>query len=96
MSAVRDGSNTLTGWTLNPGGTLYRSIGWPVGVLQVDLTHGYDRCPPDLLPVIALAAQQRDPSVSSTRVGEVAVTYRDGSPSLRLAVDAYAAWSGIA
>lgn len=38
-------------------GVLKRPYGWPCGVLEVDLTHGYDECPTDLLPAIAELAR---------------------------------------
>lgn len=97
VAAVRNGSDTLADWSMYPGGMLYRRQGWPVGVLQVDLTHGFSACPPALLPVIAFAAQWRDPAVGSARVGGVAVTYRDGLVALEFGPLArYAAWPGIA
>lgn len=56
---VRDVSGdeplVLTGWRKSRSGILFRAAGWPCGfeTVEVDMTHGYNQCPPDLLPVIA-------------------------------------------
>lgn len=55
ISAIRDvtsGSTVLTDWRRMSAG-VYRSTGWPIGTLEVDITHGYEATPKDLLPVIA-------------------------------------------
>jgi hypothetical protein len=66
-----------TDWTLEDG-YLFRAVGWS-GTYQVTLTHGYDSCPVDLLPVLAgratNAARRRDPSVASTTVGQIQTSY---------------------
>lgn len=55
--------------------------GWfPCGFqsVEVDITHGYDECPPDLVPLIANACQRinTDPTVASQGAGPFTVTYR--------------------
>lgn len=57
VSDVRDVSGDspveMTGWRLSTAQTLTRTC-WPVGasVLEVDLDHGWEHLPPDLLPVL--------------------------------------------
>jgi hypothetical protein len=85
-------------------GVLWRPTCWPVGRIEVDLTHGYDSLPKDLLPVIASrarnAANPRDPSVASRTVGQVAESYRDAGGSSTATVDPvvarYAVPAGVA
>lgn len=52
---------------------------WPHGYerVEVDMTHGYEQCPADLLPVIAQYAlgARRDYSVQSVRVDDSSVSY---------------------
>lgn len=105
VTAVRDvttGSDVVSGWTRS-GGYLYRSRGFPAGVLEVDLTHGYAFTPPDLLPVIADYARRvgdpRDPGVASRSVGQVSESYRtDGATSTTVtpALARYAVPAGVA
>ena len=38
-------------WSAIPYG-IYRYAGWPTGVVEVDLVHGFDDTPLDLLPVL--------------------------------------------
>lgn len=38
---------------------LYRHCGWPCGVIEVDVTHGYSDTPADLLPALADVARGR-------------------------------------
>jgi hypothetical protein len=80
----------LTGFTLRSGG-LWRSQGWPCGMIEVDLTHGFETCPLDLLPVIAARASgaisSRDPLLAgmswTTGQRSGSETYRDpGSASM--------------
>lgn len=72
VTAVRDVTTTplvLTGWGRSSSGSLYRAFGWPSGVLEVDLEHGFDETPPELLPILASRARQasnpRDPSLAA-------------------------------
>jgi len=58
--AVRDADNgrELTDWRFSRAGTLARKAGvWPE-VIEVELTHGYEKCPEDLLPIIAERSQR--------------------------------------
>lgn len=62
VDEVRDVSGAtpavMTGWRLTQAQTLTRSC-WPIGgsVLEVDLDHGHDDVPQDLLPVVAALCQ---------------------------------------
>jgi hypothetical protein len=89
----------LTGWrgtaTLRfRAGIVGRPMcGWPRGALEVDITHGYDRCPPELLPVIAAACRSMASdarTVQSENSGPFSVTYRAPSGDLDPAVARYA------
>lgn len=71
VTAVRYGLVTYVGdWTLLPDG-LYRRSGWPVGVIEVDLIHGYDATPAELLPVIV---QRVKSSTIATNVSQRSTT----------------------
>lgn len=106
VTAVRDvttGSEVLTGWSRMSGG-LYRRTGWPAGVLEVDLTHGYDTTPLDLLPILAARTTSvmdpRDMSVASYSVnrgpfGE-SKTYREGASGMDPVIARYAVPAGVA
>lgn len=56
-----------------------RSSYWPCGyeAVEVDMTHGYTTCPPDLLPVIAQCAvlARRDTTVRTVAVDDASTTY---------------------
>jgi hypothetical protein len=104
VAAVRDVTGVteiLTSWVRMSGG-LYRRTGWPVGTLEVDLTHGYTETPLDLLPVVAdyvrAANNPRDVSVASRSVGQVSETYRDtgGTGTVHPTVARYAVPGGVA
>lgn len=85
VSAVRDVTDpdfpvTVTGWAKSRSkAVLYRRRGWPCGfeALEVDLVHGYEECPPELLPVIAERCQVSgvNRSVSQEQSGQEMVTY---------------------
>lgn len=49
----------ITDWFQTGGATLVRDAGWPCreSAIEVDVTHGYSACPPDLFPVIAELCQ---------------------------------------
>lgn len=80
VTAVRDVTNTpvdLDGYRIHAtdefrAGILDRPYGWPCGVLEVDLTHGYTECPPDLLPALAEMARL------SRTAGELITVSADG------------------
>ena len=57
--------------------------------VEVDMTHGYAECPPDLLPLIASACQRirLDSTVASQGAGPFSVTFRDFDGSARPSVD---------
>jgi hypothetical protein len=105
ISAVRDLSTgspvSVSGW-VQLGSQLYLSrFGWSVGVVEVDVTHGYASTPLDLYPVVAAraAAAPRPPGVSqsSTSVGPFSEsqTFRAGAVSDPV-VARYALLAGVA
>ena len=54
---------------------------WPYGfgTIEVDFTHGYESCPPDLLPVIAsIATSQRLVAIRSPRMDQPGERVPDG------------------
>lgn len=60
--AHRPSGTLLAGWDWSPTGILTRPGGWPTGprALTVDLTHGHDEAPAELVGLIAeLAAATR-------------------------------------
>lgn len=97
VNAVRvDGVPLTDGWVLQPDGLLRRTgWWWQSGVVEVDVTHGYETVPPDLLPVIAsrAASYRTDRTVSRRQqvMGpyQENVTYRDGGDSSESAVLRY-------
>jgi hypothetical protein len=101
IGAVRDPDGvTVTGWTKMAAG-IYRKAGWSVGIMAVDLTHGYDAVPADLLPVlvqrvkaglVASNVSQRSSTVGPFGESE---TYRDGVVADPVVAD-YAVYAGIA
>jgi hypothetical protein len=87
ISEIRDVSGdtpeTLTGWTDRGFGILLRTS-WPSDhMLEVDVVHGYEACPPELWPVIAryVQAAQTKSTVSQTSLGDFSESYRTGSVS---------------
>lgn len=87
VSAVRYGGVTYTSsWTVTPSGLLRTGGYWPMGPIEVDLTHGYAKTPLDLLPVIVdyvrNASNPRDPSIATQAVGQVSVGYREAPAML--------------
>lgn len=87
VNEVRDMSGAepiiLDGVTSSTSGILYRAAGWPSGFrnIEVDITHGYDVCPPDLLPLIASLASTAgiDPTVAEQSAGLFRVKHTDPS-----------------
>jgi hypothetical protein len=57
--------------------------------VEVDMTHGYTQCPPELLPLIANACQRilLDPTVASQGAGPFTVTFRDVDGATQAVVD---------
>ena len=84
VTAVRDTSGdtpeVLTGWTDRGSGILLKSY-WPVGhMLEVDLVHGYEICPPELLPVIAHRVQASRSPGANVRLGSLSIGGDPGTP----------------
>lgn len=69
-----DTPRVLTGWRKSQRGMLSRARGWPRGfeAIEVDVVHGYDSCPPELLPVIAERTSRR---VMQESLGSRSVSY---------------------
>jgi hypothetical protein len=84
VSAVRDTSGDtpvdIADYRWSKSGILYRFGGWPCGfqAVEVDVVHGYDSCPPELLPVVAGRAQASaiNWNVASRAIGPFSETYR--------------------
>lgn len=60
VTAVRNAEDgtVLDGWRLSASsGVLTRKAGWPE-TIEVDLTHGYAKCPAELVSVVADRAQR--------------------------------------
>lgn len=108
VTAVRDVSTdtpvVLLGWTRFGSALVRPWVGWPDAELEVDLRHGLDATPADLLPLIATRARSssgRDPSVQqvTTTRGPFteSTTYRaDGVGQLDPAIARYALLPGLA
>lgn len=75
---TRDDTTVLDGWRLAPSGILYRASRWPVGLIEVDLSHGYAACPESLYAVVAERAQfmRRDRSVGQESLGSRSISIR--------------------
>lgn len=104
VSAVRyigETTQPLVGWRRTKGGLFHRGW-WPMGLLEIDMTHGFTETPQDLLPVIAEYARNvvnpRDPSLVLHTVGQVTQTYRNTEAlnSLHPALARYAIPGGVA
>ena len=78
VTEVRDADTgaVIEGWRARPNGVLRRRGGvWPA-VIEVDLTHGYEACPDELLPVVAERAQRgRAGLVRQENIGARSVSY---------------------
>jgi hypothetical protein len=58
VDEVRSEDGTvLTGWKWRQNGVLRYKSGWP-DVIEVDLVHGYTKCPDELVAVVAERAQR--------------------------------------
>lgn len=73
IAEVRDVSNpaapvVLTGWRLIPGAMLLRDS-WPCGdaVVEVDMVHGHETTPPQLLELVAALAQAAQTNVTTAK-----------------------------
>lgn len=83
-------SQVVTGWypSATPqfkAGRITHGWSWPWwGALEVDVVHGYESCPADLLPVVAYVASELRSGhpvgqVSRSSVGSVSMDYNQGS-----------------
>lgn len=78
VTAVRDVSGSspvaLSGWRWSQGGMLSLESGFPAGfrAIEVDLVHGFELCPADLLPVIADRTKRR---VMQESLGSRSITF---------------------
>lgn len=75
-------------------GVLDRPAGWPTdGVVEVDIVHGFDQCPPDLLSAVAewvQAVSKRTGGLGSRTLGDLSESYRSSlTAESRAAVEAY-------
>lgn len=85
VTAVRDVSDpdnpvTLDGWSTAKtprfiAGCLRRSSPWPCADIEVDIVHGYDGCPADLLRAAAALCQDArvDKATGSVRLGSLSI-----------------------
>lgn len=57
-------------------GVLERPGGWPYGVVEVDMVHGYSACPAELLPAIVARAQAMrvDAGQGAVRLGSLSIS----------------------
>lgn len=83
---TRDTPTVLTGWQMSAAGMLSRPGGWPWGLsaVEVDCTHGYESCPPELLPTVV---ERMDRRVMQESLGSRSVSYApdDGGSAAVLA-----------
>lgn len=70
---------------------------WPCGILEFDIVHGYESCPPALLPAIAEMARMQSPTstgnargdLAQRTLGDLSETYRALSTASQEALAAY-------
>lgn len=100
VTEVRDESGTIVPTWILTGETeaiLKGSYWCPDEIYEVDVTHGYNDLPKDLLPELAAMCSSilRDSTVASESAGPFSVAYRNqllaGSATLR----AYSIYSGV-
>lgn len=72
----------LDDYTFSDSGILYRAAGWPAGFrnLEVVMVHGYDECPPELLPVVAAHARAAKSATggADVRLGSLSISPASG------------------
>lgn len=75
---VRSGGKTVGGWALTGESEAMLEGCWPAGVYEVDVVHGYENVPADLLGEIAKAcvAFRTDSSLASWSSGPFSATLR--------------------
>lgn len=76
----------LTGWRWSEAGMLTGAFPAGLRAIEVTLTHGYDTCPADLLPVVADRTRRR---VMAESLGARSVTYGTESNHLLDSVAAH-------
>jgi membrane protein YdbS with pleckstrin-like domain len=81
VTSVTIGGVAVVDYELGAAPMLYRRRGWPYGVVEVTLTHGYPTVPAGLLPVIAARCQR-------ARV-DATVTQRSETVGARTSSEAY-------
>lgn len=101
VTAVRDVTDpanpiTLVDWSAAKtrrfrAGCLIRRSGWPRGVLEVDIVHGYDACPGELRKAAAALARETrgQGSGGSVRLGSLSLVLPDSTETVGSAVDRY-------
>jgi hypothetical protein len=78
ITEVRDPRGIiLTDWTILAGGLFRRWSWWQIGTYEVDLTHGYDSAPLDLLPVIVQRIQTQPVAANVTEHSVAVGTARE-------------------
>lgn len=62
-------------------GCLHRASAWPMSVVELDIVHGLDECPPELLALAASLCQSisRDRSITQQTEGPFSVAYSAAS-----------------
>ena len=91
VSAVTDrAGNTLGGWEAWSNGILSRPGGFP-DTVQVTFQHGYEKCPAELLPIIAeRAAGQASGRIKSEALAGRSVQLEGGyAPEAQSSIAAY-------
>ena len=96
VTAVRDVSGSspvtlpLSAWRWRRSGILECGT-WSRGrrTLEVDISHGYDRCPPALLDSVAQRLRSGSGAVLREQVGDVSVSYSGGVSSAAGAASKY-------
>lgn len=75
-------------------GVLESWYGWPCGLLEVDIVHGHEACPADLLPAVAARCQasQVNQMGGSVRLGSLSVTPPSGTSALAASDSTVAAY----
>ena len=91
VTAVRDVTNedavavTVTGWRSQAtarfrAGVLHLASRTRGGVFEVDVTHGYTECPPELLPVLARRCDEAKASgAGQVRLGSLSIGTTTGT-----------------
>lgn len=82
--------NPVSNWDAWSNGTIERPGGFP-DALNITFTHGYETCPPELLPIIAeRAAAQASGRIKSEALAGRSVQLEGGySPETETSINAY-------